>query len=203
MIETDREIETKLGICDSHITEKEKNIKHQKIIFKIDIVCYIILYFFILNSTLLKKILFNKHIIQGILLVVIFYLFLYLHIKKSTYFDTFLEFQQIEINDLLNERKDIMDFCVYLTAYRQLEAKKHGFDIYPEIYLSDSEAIVKEYKDKFEQQRIAYEENHIKFLNLNKHYLDKKLQKAPISSYPICEHELLEKRKQELNGGNK
>lgn len=199
MIEIDEELKNRINTYDFEINEKVKQRKNQKIILELDCICYLLLYFFIIFSMTKNNFLIKNGMIIIILAAILFYLYLYITSKKNGSLNLTLNLLQKEIEDLETKRHNVMDFCIYLTSYRKIEAKKYGLDIYPEIYMLDSETSVNKFKDIYEQQRIEYEKNHIEFLKLNKYYLDEKLRKAPISSYPICEHNILKERQQELN----
>lgn len=202
MLEIDREIQIKIEKFDNEIIEKEKIIKQQKFFLEIDSICYLILYFFIMFAAIKSSFL-NKYYIVIFLAIILFYIYLEISSKKSYSLSTMIEILKREINKIVQEREDVIHFATYLMAYRKLEAKKYGFNIYDNIYYSDAEYTIEHFKSKYESKRIDYEKKHIQFLNLNKCYLDEKLKQAPIASYPLSEQQVLKMREKELLSNKK
>ena len=154
MIEIDEELKNRINTYDFEINEKVKQRKNQKIILELDCICYLLLYFFIIFSMTKNNFLIKNGMIIIILAAILFYLYLYITSKKNESLNLTLNLLQKEIEDLETKRHNVMDFCIYLTSYRKIEAKKYGLDIYPEIYMLDSETSVNKFKDIYEQHKI-------------------------------------------------
>lgn len=195
----DEEVCRQIESINSEVERIKKKIKSTKVLYYIDEISYTILYFFIVIPICKNEIIQdNYNFLLLIILVTLLYIIYYILHKKTQLLNDVVENLSIEISKINKEKQDLLDFKTYLVSYRKVEAQNAGYEIYPDIYSSDAEYTVEHYKNKFEGKRVKYEENHIEFLKLNKHYLDEKLLQAPISAYPLSEQTLLQEREKEL-----
>ncbi len=192
LIDTDREISNSIINLQRKNKQIKSKIRKKKIIDILHAILSIIY-----AVSFIKSI--NQYIdynIIHILIGVLCYSTLYFVLNYEEYIYKDIENLQEEIENNEDEIEDWKNFSCYVLASRQIEAKKAGVDIYPQIRYGDSVWIKNNDKDKYEKRYIEYEEQHIARLKLNPHYLKEKLDKAPIETYPIREQELLKEYKQ-------
>lgn len=195
MVQTDKEISREYNNLNNNLIKIKRNIKYlgylDNMLVVIGFICICLIIIGICRITKNMLVIFFSSWFFFIFICVLFYVFSK-YIKKTI--------ESLTNKQIITEKtiEDLLDFSAYILACRQIEAKQANKDIYPEFRYNDSLSIQKEFKDKFEDKRIEYEKHHIERLKLNPYYLDEKLSKAPINTYPIHEQELLEKRQKEL-----
>lgn len=196
MIETDREIMSKISRFNEKIVELNREKKFLEITAKLTIPFWLIS--IILTSIGICSL--TQNVVTLCIAVDAFFI-LYLFVLNfyNKGLQRTIKKVSVEIKQYQKQKEKTKDFSLYLTAYRHIEALNQGYKIYSELRKNDSEYVISKYEYKYEKERVEYEKRHIEFLKLNPHYLDEKLQKAPIESYPIQEQKLLKQRQEKLN----
>ena len=198
MIEIDKEISEHILALQRDINNLKIKIKIKKIITPIS---YLLIFIYFCSFAKNFSNNFDMHSFSFLLGILFWITGYFIYMYSVAIIKELSEFEN-DIREKESEIKETEDFSCYVLSCRQIEAKENGQNIYPEIRYDDSIYVKKEFQNKFEEKRLEYEEKHLGRLKLNPHYLDEKIAKAPIYTYPIHEQELFYKRKNEIQSNN-
>ncbi len=147
---------------DKKITQKLNYLKRKKTTLKRQIFIYklftIPIFVFMIFITIIIFQYFKENLILGSIIVWAFwfmsvhYNYLYNEQKRSYI---------LEEDNINNEIEDLTNFYAYIIACRHIESLDNGMEIYPDMRRNDSEHVIKQYKNLYEDRRILYEKNNI------------------------------------------
>ena len=93
--------------------------------------------------------------------VIIAWFFWFMCVHYNYLYNEQKESYKKEKDNITNEIEDLKNFYAYIIACRHIESLNKGINIYPGMRRNDSEYVIKQYKDLYEDRRILYEKNKI------------------------------------------